>query len=328
MRAKYSGDYFPTESAWWRDVHEACQSDGENWFDAGSNKLVRMGNSTSFWHEDWTGSGSFRSKFFRLYHLSKLKWSTVNECGNWVNGAWQWNLKWRRPLLGREQLWAECLMSDLAGIRLVEDSFDRWSWLVSGDGIYSVHSAYLFLQGSNSLAPDQVFSAVWKSLAPSKVKAFAWRILLDRIASKENLLKRRVLVVHDQATCSFCSAHLESCWHLLFSCPVSNHLWQLGANWLGMDLISASSPREHFTQFKVGRNSTQRRASLSVWLATVWTLWLGRNSIVFRSTQFNHEEALDLVKRHSWSWIKANIKGFCYSLYDWYANPLSCIQSL
>lgn len=230
--------------------------------------------------------------------------------------------------MGREQIWAASLMSDIAGTRLIEGSPDHWTWLASGDGLYTVNSAYLFLQGSLSLEQDQALSDVWRSLAPSKVKAFAWRVLLDRIASKENLIKRKVLDDQGQAQCSLCNGHLESTWHLLFSCPVSTHLWQRVADWIGVNLGTTFSPRDHLMQFKIGWNNIQRRVSLTVWLAILWTLWLGRNSLVFRGNQFNHEEALDQIKRHSWTWMKANVKDFCYSFYDWHSNPLSCIQGL
>lgn len=207
--------------------------------------------------------------------------------------------------MGREVIWTASLMSDLSGISLIEGSPDRWTWLASDDGVYSVNSAYLFMQGTSSLVQDQVFSDVWRSLAPSKVKAFARRVLLDRIASKENLFKRKVFVEQEQALCSFCNAHLESCSHLFFSCSVSMHFWQLGASWLGVDSGTVTSPREHLSQFKVGWNNTHRRVSLTVWMAMIWSLWMGRNSLIFRGKQFNYEEAFDHVKRQSWSWLKA-----------------------
>ncbi|XP_057416202.1 uncharacterized protein LOC130710845 [Lotus japonicus] len=105
-------------------------------------------------------------------------------------------------------------------------------------------------------------------------------------------------------------------------------LWQLGASWLGVDLGTTTAPKDHLFKFKIGWNNTQKRISLTVWLAIIWTLWIGRNSLVFRGNQFNYEEALDQVKRHSWTWMNANVKDFCYSFYEWHSNPLACIQGL
>lgn len=40
---------------------------------------------------------------------------------------------------------------------------------------------------------DKVFDVLWRSKAPSKVVAFSWTMLLDRIPTRSNLAKRRVL---------------------------------------------------------------------------------------------------------------------------------------
>lgn len=87
-------------------------------------------------------------------------------------------------------------------------------------------------------------------------------------------------------------------------CPSSQHIWQLVFNWFGVSIVNASSPRDHLIRFKIGWNNTQRRATLSVWMATVWTLWLVRNSTVFRGEHFNHERVLELIKRDSWHGLK------------------------
>ncbi|XP_057418457.1 uncharacterized protein LOC130712651 [Lotus japonicus] len=213
-------------------------------------------------------------------------------------------------------------------VQLVEGVFDRWSWLPSSDGAYSVSSAYSFLQEPLLPAQDHALSEIWKSLAPSNIKAFAWRLLQDRIASWENLFKRQVFAAPEQATCSLCRISLESSWHLLFLCPVSYVIWQLVFRWLGVDSITASSPRDHFNRFKIGWNNTQRRVALSVWFATVWNLWLVRNSIVFQGGLFNHESILELVKKQSWAWAKVKVKEFSYSFYAWYTNSLLCIHGL
>ncbi|XP_057432161.1 uncharacterized protein LOC130724912 [Lotus japonicus] len=211
----------------------------------------------------------------------------------WIDGVWYWDFLWRRPLLGRELQWFESLLSDISSVQLVEGAFDRWSWLPSSDGVYSVSSAYSFMQDPLLPTQDHALSEVWKSLAPSNIKAFSWRLLLDRIASRENLLKR-----------------------------------QLVFRWLGVDPIIASSPRDHFIGFKIGWNNSQRRVALTVWFATVWNLWLARNSIVFKGGLFNHENIMELVKKQSWAWAKVKVKEVSYSFYAWYTNPLLCIHGL
>lgn len=39
----------------------------------------------------------------------------------------------------------------------------------------------------------KVFSQIWRSLAPSKVVAFSWKVLLNRIPTRINLSRRNVV---------------------------------------------------------------------------------------------------------------------------------------
>jgi hypothetical protein len=52
-----------------------------------------------------------------------------------------------------------------------------------------------------------------------------------------------------------------------------------------------------------------------VWFATVWAIWQGRNNKVFKGTVWDHNIVFELIKHHSWLWVKAAVKGFNYSFY-------------
>jgi len=75
---------------------------------------------------------------------------------------------------------------------------DTWSWRFSFDGQYSVKSAYSVLlrrlPASSALVGDslQAVSQILKSGAPSKVIVFSWQLILDRIPTRFNLLRRGV----------------------------------------------------------------------------------------------------------------------------------------
>lgn len=105
--------------------------------------------------------------------------------------------------MGRELTWFQSLLSDAGVVPLTEEVPDIWVWNQSPDSKFSVSSSYCFLQDPDLLAEDNVKDMVWHSFSPSNAKAFAWRCLLERIASGEILLKRGVLV-SDQATCRLC----------------------------------------------------------------------------------------------------------------------------
>jgi len=61
---------------------------------------------------------------------------------------------------------------------------------------------------------EQVFPCLWKNLAWSKVLAFSWKLLLDRIPSRVNLAKRNVLDPDSSLNC-LCAHAEEALLHLL-----------------------------------------------------------------------------------------------------------------
>jgi len=65
--------------------------------------------------------------------------------------------------------------------------------------MFSVNSMYTKLEGlmvwegNRSMEEKRIFGQIWQSPAPSKVVAFAWTLLLDRIPTRMKLAWRNVL---------------------------------------------------------------------------------------------------------------------------------------
>ncbi|GAU13955.1 hypothetical protein TSUD_262820 [Trifolium subterraneum] len=64
------------------------------------------------------------------------------------------------------------------------------------DGVFSVNSSYKLLVDELGLEDElddevrMVFGRIWESPAPSKVIAFSWQLLYDRIPTRKNLESR------------------------------------------------------------------------------------------------------------------------------------------
>jgi hypothetical protein len=103
------------------------------------------------------------------------------------------------------------------------------SWKTGG--VFSVKSCYKILQdlrlveGVWSGEEEVVFRNFWKSKAPSKVLAFSWNLLLDRIPTKVNLARRHLLAVEDSKRCVFCGLEDEMAVHLFLHCRVISRVW-------------------------------------------------------------------------------------------------------
>jgi hypothetical protein len=131
-------------------------------------------------------------RFPRLFSISTQKDDVITEVGSWREGMWRWDLRWRRSFF----VWEEQLLHQLeAAINNVEivDTDDTWVWNPDVDGGFSVKSLYVYLarellpQNTLSQSAQFAFKHIWKTAVPSKVCAFAWQLLLDKIPTRRNL---------------------------------------------------------------------------------------------------------------------------------------------
>lgn len=130
----------------------------------------------------------------------------------------EWTFDWRRRLF----VWEEQLLCDLrenlVGVRLGAEE-DGWRWRLEDEGYFTVKSAYEKLEGlvlNDDLWSDEervVFAQVWNSPAPLKVVAFSWKLLLDRIPTRENLAVRSALPLEVSTLCVLCGNGVETSNH-------------------------------------------------------------------------------------------------------------------
>ncbi|RDX80089.1 hypothetical protein CR513_39395, partial [Mucuna pruriens] len=134
----------------------------------------------------------------------------------WIDNIWIWNLLWRRELFS----WKEPIFLEFHNLLQMGVLF----FYCGGD--YSVKSANETLLAFDpvvwlsSVEEEAVMYNLWKSLAPSKVIAFAWQMLADRIPSRQNLVRHCILPPED-ITCILRRQFQETSIHLFCHCPVS-----------------------------------------------------------------------------------------------------------
>ena len=153
----------------------------------------------------------------------------------------EWNFIWRRHFFMWEEEVLLSLKEELEGARL-NNQGDRWKW--EDSGVYSVNSAYKRLEGIVigevlwRVNEKGIFERLWKSPIPSKVVAFAWRAILNRIPTKDNLVLRNVLGPEVQPLCVLCNRMEESAHHLFLHCDVASAVWLNLMRWLNHYFIS------------------------------------------------------------------------------------------
>jgi hypothetical protein len=189
------------------------------------------------------------------------------------------------------------LVEDIDGFRfsILEDS---WKWVLDPEGSFSVKSAFDALAVELvpgpilSLFEQKIFDNIWDSPAPSKVVAFSWQLLFDRVPTKENLLLHGVLPPTSGDHCIWCDNVRESSSHLFLHCKVASLVWYEVFKWLGVVIVI---PPNLFILFAwlsdAAKNKKVRNGFRLVWHSVVWSIWRARNNHIFN----------DVVL---WSWLK------------------------
>lgn len=155
--------------------------------------VVGGGGTTYFWTDNWVGKVPLWVHFSRHFDLTENKWATVEDMArrgcHEQGGVWVWR---RRLLAWEEECVRECsvLLHDI----VLQDHFiDRWKWLLDSVNGYSVKGIYHFLTTIDEPSERELSFDVWHKHFPLKVSLFTWRLFRNRLPTKDNLVRRRVL---------------------------------------------------------------------------------------------------------------------------------------
>lgn len=145
--------------------------------------------------------------------------------------GWRQRLSWRIDFFAwEEEFWL--LFSDtMTSAYICKDLEDKWVWKIGTSMEFTVKGTCDYLLANSplfSFSQDEsnLFRNFWSCCAPSKVLAFSWKLLLDRLPTYMNLLQRNVFSVSSAAACVLCKLVTESAIHLFLHCPLSVKIWQ------------------------------------------------------------------------------------------------------
>ncbi|XP_057803747.1 uncharacterized protein LOC131019081 [Salvia miltiorrhiza] len=245
--------------------------------------------------------------------------------GEWVDGVWVWKLEWNREIRDRDAHHINNLQVFLDDYSVKVGEADGWKWKLTSNGIFNVNSAYKAICHHSCSNTQQIYipecSSIWKSAAPYKAKVTAWRILMGRMPTCDNLIRRQIEIPAPEAVCVFCQNQVETCNHLLFSCNKSAEIWYDVIFWLGKKSVFHCSAREHFTAFMNIGDKGDGYFLRSVWLCIVWCIWKCRNECKFNQGQWNKDKMIREIKTRLWTWKTAyNLKNSTGDFRSWFSG--------
>ena len=201
----------------------------------------------------------------------------VEELIDSVNGTWK-----------NEQVQQVFLLHEadvICGVALSSKlPADRQVWAPTANGLFSTRSAYkiaveMASRDASGTASDssnlrRFWKYIWCVNVPHKVCNFTWRACKNILPTKENLVRRRVLM---ERCCEECQAIVESSGHFFWECPRAREIWSTSELFPMKDDL-------HFNSFM---DSLWYAVMEAQWdqdcikkiMTVLWAMWTNRNEI-------------------------------------------------
>ncbi|GJW49001.1 RNA-directed DNA polymerase, eukaryota [Tanacetum coccineum] len=302
-----------TSSIWGSIVREVdvLKSQG---VDLISHCKRRIGNgmNTSFWNDVWIGDVKLRLRFPRVFALE-----TNKVCS--VASKFQDSIvsSFRRQVRGGAENSQFAQLQELVGPIILSNSADRWYWDLNGCGEFCVKDVRNLLDAH--FLPKEDHATRWVKLVPSKINVLAWKVSLDRLPTRLNLISRGVTV--SSSSCPVCDSAPEDLSHLLFSCSMASDVYRLVCRWWNIGCPSIGSYSDWLSWFfSIRLGSKVKRMLEGVFYVTWWCLWNFRNQLLFADKKPRKDTFFDDIVALSFLWCNSRCKS-SFSWDSWLQHP-------
>lgn len=191
----------------------------------------------------------------------------------------------------------------------VNNTVDTMYWRLESSGIYSVRSAYKFLQMQKERwainDSNNIWSKLWKIRAPAKTLNLLWRALSCCLPTNVQLQQKHVQV---QLMCPVCSNGDESAYHSLVLCDFASQCWR--RIFTNFQPDGASSFPEWFVQ-TVDACNVVKRAEVAV---VCWAIWKARNELVWNQKRSQAWKVVESAKEYLKQWSTAQNRSYVASV--------------
>jgi len=167
---------------------------------------------------------------------------------------------------------------------------DKKIWKNSHDGNLTFKEAYWFHNSTNSQNISWA-KLIWNKAIPPSKSQLMWRVLLDKMPTDDQLIKRGCSI---PSICSLCTLSSETSSHLFLECNFAAQIW----NWLSgvfncnINLSSFSDP------LQVINNAASPQCKLVMLSAIIHSfhiIWYCRNQKIFSDKTINFRSAINLI---------------------------------
>ncbi|KAL8515267.1 hypothetical protein ACS0TY_014106 [Phlomoides rotata] len=150
----------------------------------------------------------------------------------------------------------------------------------------------------------------------------------ERLPTTSKLHRYNILPVGADVQCVFCRNAEETVRHVFFECSFAYNIWMGCFRWLGVETALPSIPMMNFLLF-CGLLNWKRGKVIAgcIWACVVWTIWKGRNALIFRNEVVEHGKLLEEIISRLWSWFEfQEQRGRRGEFAEWRENPRKLIE--
>ncbi|KAK5841578.1 hypothetical protein PVK06_003899 [Gossypium arboreum] len=129
---------------------------------------------------------------------------------------------------------------------------------------------------------------------------------IDRIPTKDFLVKRRVHQQNIMNVCPWCEREQEKADHLFFKCNFIVGFWRRIFNWWEVGWKMVSGFEEFYSLcFNAKLHGTIKNLWLKAIAASCWSVWLARNEMVFERKVLSMDTLIFHSKMKALLWVRA-----------------------
>lgn len=161
----------------------------------------------------------------------------------------------------------------------------------------------------------------------SKVVVFSWKVLINRIPTRDNLALRNVLVPETSNLCVLCDMKEESSLHFFLHCDVAYMVWMKVMRWLDCFFLSPPNLFVHWECLSGReRNKKVSKGLRLIWHTAIWVLWLARKNEIFKGINCEVEKIVEEIKVMSWRWMLNRTHNSACMFYEWCWHLKYCLE--
>ncbi|GAU44279.1 hypothetical protein TSUD_371790 [Trifolium subterraneum] len=190
-----------------------------------------------------------------------------------------WEGEWTIPPLVLEH--GPCLVEEILRVTITSSPRDDcFVWTHSKNGSLTAKEAFDHLNLPGMVLP--LASIIWQAFIPPSHSFVAWRLMLGKMPTGENLRMRGCVIV---SMCPLCSRDCDSSEHLFFLCPFAVAIWSWVNSIFEIDLDHSSL--DGLLLGCVPLSDYTSRLLLACIIHSLHTLWMAQNGILFNNASIN-----------------------------------------